>query len=360
MQHHTKAIKPRFLDVTYDEDFFEDMLGIFPDASGFAPTSGGVGKYIYDGENWNDIVEHSSDFYVPRADHELTRQATSDIDTWGIPHGTPYVDFGVGGPASFRDYALPIMKLLGSRVYTGVDFCTKALARIKAIEPEMGKGGTIKTEHMDIFKATNKVISTDAPALGVMNGLTLTNMCGSLSDRNIGESLVTTMKYLSQLCGHGWLLLTIDTNQDEASLKRAYDTPLNSRLYLSVFSRMAKELPTEGFDPSLFIYDPEFHPDLQLWAHMARATETQDFKLGPYSIHVEKGQKIHLLNSYKFRREFFEACCKRANLVPVKHWHHETGMMLYLLRDCRLRYVKPNPVLYFLRDRRLRRVKPNS
>jgi uncharacterized SAM-dependent methyltransferase len=317
----------------YDEQFFDDMHGIFPDASGCAPTSGGVGKYIYDGGNWNEIVEHSSDFYIPKADHELTEMAVRDFAMWSVPSGTPYVDFGVGGPASFKNYALPILKRLNSKTYCGVDFCSKALARIKALEGDVGTGVEIKTEQMDFFLPTNKVVSPSVPALGVMNGLTLTNFYGTLNDRDVGTNLIVAMRQLSRLCRHGWLLLSIDTNQEAASLKKAYVTPLNSKLYLSVFLRMAAELPTRGFDPSLFEYDPEWHPELQLWAHMARATEGQEFTLGDYSIRVSKGQKIHLLNSYKFAQPFFEYCCHAANLSVTKHWEHETGMMLYLLKD---------------------------
>jgi uncharacterized SAM-dependent methyltransferase len=321
------------VNLSYDKNFYNDMYGVFPNMYGAAPKSGGVGKYIYDGENWNNIVKHSSDFYVPRGDHELTMQAFRDIGDLGVPNGTPYVDFGVGGPASFLDYALPIMQKLGSRQYTGVDYCEKALARIKALESRFCNERIIKTERMDFFKPPGKVVSMHAPALGVMNGITITNMYGTLEDGNIELNLVSAMRYLSKLCGQGWLLLTIDTNQNEHSLRKAYVTPLNSSLYLKVFSRMATELPVEGFDPQGFVYDPEFRSNLQLWAHMARATKTQDFLLGGQPIHVEENQKIHLLNSYKFCQDFFEVCCQKANLSIIKNWSHETGMMLYLLKD---------------------------
>jgi len=325
-----------------DDDFFDDVLGMFPDASGYAPKAGRCGKYVYESENWGDFISHSDNYYPPQGDLALIQTAIREIDKWGVPLGTPYIDLGAGGAASFKRYALPVMKGLESTQYTGVDFAENALREIQALKPELAEHTEIKTEKMDLFFPTNKVIAKTEPALGVMNGLTLGNMDGSLSDQNVDVNLATALKYLSQLCGHGWLLLTIDTNQDEASLRKAYVNPSNSHLCLSILSRVARELPVKNFDPTSFRYDVEFHPDLHLLANLAVATKTQDFKLGPYPIHVQEGQKIHLSNSYKFNRKFFESSCRIANLSTVKYWKHETGMMLYLLRD----NLCPVPLMY--------------
>jgi len=96
---------------------------------------------------------------------------------------------------------------------------------------------------------------------------------------------------------------------------------------------MASQLPTTNFDPALFDYQPEWLSEQQLVAHMAVATEDQDFKLGEYPLQVKAGEKVHLFNSYKFRQEFFEECCPKANLEIAKSWKHESGVMLYLLKD---------------------------
>lgn len=320
---------------SYDDDFFDDMLGLFPDASGYAPKEGMCGKYIYDGNNWTPVIEDNSDYYPSRADDELVSMALDDILEWGIPEGTPYVDLGAGGQVSFRRYALRIMRMLQSREYTGVDFCDHVLREIDDLRPEFRDSIEIKTTKLDLFFPTTRKIVRDRHGLGVMNGLTLGNMGHFRTPDMVRANLIASLKYLSQLCGHGWLLVSIDPNQDKKKLEKAYNTPALQKLFLSILNRMADELPVSGFDPSLFVYKPDFHPELQLLAHTARATETQDFRLSAYEIHIEKGQKIHLLNSYKFKREFFEGCCLDADLAPVKYWRHETGVMLYLLKDNR-------------------------
>ncbi|MDD3029215.1 MAG: L-histidine N(alpha)-methyltransferase [Alphaproteobacteria bacterium] len=326
--HHSSPLKNGHLDA----DFFYDMLALFPDASGFSPMAGCVGKYIYDGDNWNEIVEESHDFYIPRGDKELMDCFFQDREGLEAVRGLPCVDFGVGGRASFLSHVLPLMRAIGSFQYTGVDFCEEALDRVCALQDDLSNDIILDKVCMDFFVPTWRRASM-VPALGMMNGITVTNMYGSFYDRNIRKNLVRTLRRLSYLCCQGGLLLTIDTNQNEKSLRKAYETPLNSRLYLNVFPRMAHELPVKNFDPSGFEYAPEWHPDLSLWAHVVRATKSQDFFLGTRFIHLEKGQRLHLLNSYKFSKEFFESCCHDASLSVVHQFEHETGMMLYLLKD---------------------------
>ncbi len=328
----------------YDEDFLDDMMGLFPDASGYAPKAGCCGKYLYDGKNWGNYIEYNEKYYPPKGDLALIKQAALDIDKWGIPKGTDYIDLGAGGDVSFKRYALPITQLLESQNYIGVDFCDRALEEIKRLSSEFEESLAIKTEKIDLFFLTNKKIAKQSPALGVMNGLTLGNIDGAIADQNIGYNLINVMKYLSQLCGHGWLLLTIDTNQNSDFLKSAYVSPATERFCLGMLKRMKQELPVKNFDPTLFDYDVEFFPQNHLLASVAVAREAQTFELGGFPRHIHKGQKIHLCNSYKFGRDFFEQCVQRAGLKPVQQWEHETGMMLYLLKDDQCQILENNLV----------------
>lgn len=307
-----------------DAIFYEDMIDLFSGING-----GHVGKYCYDGSNWDAVIENSTKYYVPRADNELVLQAASEIRGL-IPQGTPYVDFGVGGTVAFKHHVLPIIRQLKSPLYVGVDFCERALSSVASIPQNEIAGFDVQTVQTDFFVPSADIL-TALPALGVMNGLTVTNKYGTLRDTNVEGDFARDLAQLCRFTNYGWLLLTIDTNRDENSLREAYETPMTSRLYLNVFHRMADTLPVHGFDPSLFIYEPEWHPEIHLFAHMAKATETQDFSLGPHKFFVKKGEKLHLLNSYKFSEEFFEMCSQRADMRVQKAWNHESPMKLYLL-----------------------------
>jgi len=185
---------------------------------------------------------------------------------------------------------------------------------------------------MDFFNPQRTNISLE-PSLGIMTCGTIGNIYGSLRDKAVNVNLVRSLKKVSSLTKNGWLLLSLDTNQEKESLMQGYATQLMSQLFLTVFHRINKELPVQGFDPSLFKYVPEWRPEIQLFAHVAEATESQDFTLGNYQVHIERGEKFHLLNSYKFKQNFFEACCDKANLDILNVWHHTSPMKLYLLKD---------------------------
>ena len=306
--------------------FITDVIDLF-----FNYNSGHLGKYCYNGANWDHILTCSNQYYIPQADNDLVQAATTEIEKY-IPQGTPYVDFGVGGSEAFKNHVLPIVKKLSIRDYIGIDCCPNTLSKVSALEPLMGTGGSISTIETDFFYPI-KPPPTSTPGLGVMNGLTLTNMYGTLDDHDVLQNLVNVLKNLSYLSGNGWLLLTIDTNQNETSLHNAYRTDATESLYLNVFNRIHDEPSTTDFDPTLFEYDPEWRENIQLFAHMAKATRSQHFNFGGYSIRVEKGEKFHLLNSYKFNQQFFETACDAANLTVEKVWHHESPMKLYLLKD---------------------------
>jgi len=185
-------------------------------------------------------------------------EARKDLPRY-VPSGIPYVDFGVGGSESFKRYVLPTMRLLASADYYGVDFDQKILDQIESVRPTLSDID-VHTIRTDFFTPSNRIIS-QTPALGVMNGITLTNMYGSLNDTSPEANLIGALNNLSQLTNHGWLLLSIDTNQDRESLLKMYHTPLNSKLNIASLPRMEAELPVSGFDSSLFEYTPEWFPE---------------------------------------------------------------------------------------------------
>lgn len=326
-----------FPETLYDESFFEDSLDLFLDL-----RSGHLGKYTYGEEaltqqthtdghpDWHKSVnEEDNSYYLPSAEKNILSQATLDISKW-IPGNTSVVDFGVGGIDSFKELLVPLLNKIESGAYYGIDFCQPYLSAIKTKGPLLCKA-RIHPIHKDFFLSSTTI--TPDPALGVMLCSTIGNMNGSVREKIVGPNLVRALRTISKQTNRGWLLVSVDTNQASNALQNAYETPAVEQFVLSSFRRMARELPMEGFDPTLFTYAPEWHADIQLFAHIAVATADQDFTLGSYRLHIAKGQKLHLLNSYKFAPSFFEACCDQANLEILQVWHHESPMKLYLLID---------------------------
>ena len=316
-----------------DCGLLNDMLGVFPDVSGHVSHPGSCGKHLYNRDNWTSVIKYDADYYPAEADRELVRNALQDIGDWGVPQHTAYVDLGVGGITSFERYALPIMQQLHSKHYIGVDYCDQVLKDLQTLRPANLAGLHIDTVKLDLFCASNQFIASKKRALGVMNGLTIGNIGDVGSIRHLKISLNDVLRQLSQLCGHGWLLITTDTNQDEASLRRAYNTAGVQNLFRWLMTRVDQELPVKNYQPGLFGYESIFNRQLQRMEHRAIATQAMDFTLGGRPIHLERGQPVHLCSSYKYRRDLFEECCHRAGLSSVREWTHETGVVLYLLKD---------------------------
>ncbi|MDD5586156.1 MAG: L-histidine N(alpha)-methyltransferase [Alphaproteobacteria bacterium] len=328
----------RGFDPGYDEVFYDDALELFLETN-----AGHLGKYIYDfsgpqkddiplsqTDTWNEIVLHSKEHYIPRADRELFETAGQYLKTC-VPSDIPYIDFGAGSDETIRNLTLPVIKLLKSKRYYAIDYCEKYLAIARELKSAFGSC-VIDTVHADFFYPPEFPIET-GPAFGVMTGCTIGNIYGSMRDLNVNLNLARTLKDLMRFMPQGQLAISVDTNQDEGALFKNYMTPLHRHLFLSSMFRIKALLPTNNFDPELFEYAPEWHPDLQLFAHIAKATETQEFELGDKYLHVKKGQKLHLLNSYKFGVDFFETCCAQAGLSVVNRWDHETSVKLYLLQS---------------------------
>jgi len=319
----------------YDEDFLDDAQGMFPDEAGWAPTTGSCGKYLYSANNWQPVLADHTTFYAPDADQELMQLALNEIADY-LPVGTPYIDFGAGGIASFKRYALPAIQKIGSKKYTGVDFCEAILSDIMTLSGELSSDVSINTALLDLFLPTTRNLSPDQPALGVMNGLTIGNMRNVRSVDAIRNHLTSTLQYLSRLAGNGWLLVSMDSNQDKKYVEQAYNIPPVAGLIRNMMWRIAKELPCEGFDPSAFSYAPHYDATLNRLEHLLVSEKEQEFILGDRIVNLKSGQEIHLVSSYKYSEHFFEQCCASARLSVTRRWHHQSGVLLYLLTDSKL------------------------
>lgn len=76
------------------------------------------------------------------------------------------------------------------------------------------------------------------------------NIPHALHNQNLNQQLTNTLSKLSRLVGKGWLLLSVDTNQNESSLHKGYKTPAVESFVLSLFTRIQSDLPTTGLIPT--------------------------------------------------------------------------------------------------------------
>lgn len=328
-------IKPTPVRFPYLEGFIEDSRDFF-----MGLNHGQIGKYVYDGvaaqnnttpkNNWGDLVcQHNDDYYIPSAEICLIQQAAKDIPFF-VPQGTSNIEFGIGTTESLDRKTMPILTALGTRKYIAVDFC---LSYLKGAIGFFSKKADIQfVSHLsDFFQDKSEALSS-TQSIGTMLGCTIGNIYNPILSCP-RHAVIEYLKSFSAMTKHGWLLISIDTNQDDASLINMYSSPLHNSCMMTPLERIARELPTSDFDPTLFVNDPLWFPETSLVAQTVRATESQSFLLDGQPLSVKKGQNLHIMNSYKFTQAFFESCCDQAGLDVVNVWHHETPIKLYLLKD---------------------------
>lgn len=335
--HHT-ALRKQLPAAPFDQEFMDDVVDLF-----FDFRSGQMSKHSYKNHGasgrgvtfsgshlWRQIsTDQKADYYVTRTDRELFVKALPEISSL-VTGQPPLIDLGSGTLENMQDFAAPLVKAMQSKLYVPVDISTDLLQQADGLNA-LGPGCQIVPRHLDFFAPVKRPL-VEGSAFAALTGATIGNIPGGISTETTEERLTRTLRNLAVLCNCGWLLISVDGNQDATWLQRMYNTPQIAAFVLNALYRIADELPVQDYDPTLFAYDPTWYPEHHLFAHEAVATQDQNFSLGPYEISILKGDRFHLKNSYKYPPAFFEGCAKRAGFDVVAKWSHENPMTLYLLK----------------------------
>ena len=124
------------------------------------------------------------------------------------------------------------------------------------------------------------------------------------------------------------MIVGVDSNQNESSLRGAYDDGRMANLTLSIVHYMNRDLPVSGFDPMGFKYEFNWVAETHCVQHNIVATKEQDFVLGGTPIKIENGTKFHCLSSYKYPVDYFQNIAVQAGLKPLDCFVHENQRMV--------------------------------
>lgn len=268
----------------------------------------------------------------------LLRQAALEIETY-LPLGLPVVDLGPGTVQAFRNKVLPLMQALKSEQYIAVDESVVFLRDL--IQAKDVRENYRVLPLIDNF-FESKLPYHDGAALVCSFGSTISNIENPVSQNLPEEALTKGLSHLASAANNGALLVAFDSNQDGESIKDYYQ--LHALFQLNIFDRMAVELPMKNFDPLAFDYEPVWISSSGQLAHMAVVNCDMKFWIAEEEINLEKGQKLHLKNSYKFLPNFFEKACCRLGLDVMKTWEDSSKSKIYLLR---LPPIATSQVIFF-------------
>jgi uncharacterized SAM-dependent methyltransferase len=262
------------------------------------------------------------------AEQVLLHKVASEIGYY-LPPGLHVVELGPGTVSAFKNKTFPIINALMSTECTLVDGSVAFLKDI--IAADLSRGITITSVEDDFWEGRNTYFNSEDPGLLCMFGSSVTNIITPLSDELPENALIAGLTSLVQAVRKGWMLVSFYADQDGERLK-AYYAKLAS-FQLNILYRMAVELPiSENFDPRAFDYEVEWRPRSSQLGHVAVVKRDIHFTLAGRNFFLYKGQRFHLKNAYKFRPEFFEACCTRVGLNVVKAWSDHSSAKVYLLK----------------------------
>ena len=237
-----------------------------------------------------------------------------------VPPEASVIEFGPGTEIAFRNKSWPFLKEIEQfNSYIPIDLCETYLNRSREILGEELPDISVQPIKTDFIKNVDIVGQFPRPVV-FFKGSTITN----LSTKNCLDFL----KRISQaLQPEGLLIVGVDTNQNEPSLRKAYDDGKMANVTLSILHYMNRDLPVSGFDAGAFDYKFNWDPSTHCVEHNVIATEDQDFVLDGIPVEIEKGTKFHLLSSYKYPVDYFQEIAKTAGLQPLDCFVDPNGRM---------------------------------
>lgn len=271
-------------------------------------------------EYYRKIIEQSQDYYLYKEEMQLISQVASQMATY-VPEEASIIEFGTGTETAFINKTLPFLKAVKQfQSYIPVDLCETYLRQAEKILGWELPKILIKPLKDDFIKNVDLVKNFSTPVV-FFKGSTINNLSPSIC--------TDFLERISQaLQPDGILIVGVDTNQNESSLIKAYNTEQGAKFALNVFHLINRDLPITNFNPIAFKYDSEWLVGEHCVKHNAISTQEQDFVLDQISINIKVGEKFHLFSSYKYPVEYFQNMAKKGGLEPLDCFIHENKRMV--------------------------------
>ncbi len=312
----------------FDPLFLADVKALF-----LGKKEDNLSPYIYSTPNadidedlangevyYYELVSQNPDYYLYKEDIELINNAAAKIAAY-VPPESSVIEFGPGTDIAFKNKSLPFLKEIKQlKSYIPIDLCETYLIQSKAILADELPEVAVETIKTDFIKNLALVSNYKKPVV-FFKGSTITNLSSN-------GCLDFLSRIAQALKPNGRLIVGVDANQSESSLRKAYDNDIMAHLVLSTLHCINRDLPVSGFDPLGFKYEFNWVPENHCVAHTVRVTKEQNFVLDGISINIENGKKFHLLSSYKYPIDYFQNIALKAGLKSLDYFVHKNQRMV--------------------------------
>jgi L-histidine N-alpha-methyltransferase len=299
-------------------------LGLFhygePDSEG-DPVNG---SYL-----WDRFVKHSPNYYQFRSENEIIPEVAGFVAGLTGSRPVSLVDLGPGSDASLHAKTFPFLSSIDRiEKYIPVDISAEYLREIDGAV-------SARYPYLDVSLQQRNYF-TDAVSFNVNSVPVFLFLSSNISNLPEADRSGNHEKHLGRILSHfhgcmhrpGYLVVSQDSNQDEASLIGAYGDPLHVDFSLNVLHRIKRDALDEGcdtFDPESWIYQPEWFPERNLLAHSVYSAADQEISVLGRKYRVPRGSRLVLDNSHKYKVPDFLDVCTRSGFSPVKTFMDDSG-----------------------------------
>ncbi|PSM31524.1 hypothetical protein BVG81_005015 [Haliangium sp. UPWRP_2] len=281
-------------------------------------------------EFWERFVLNHPAYYLPAAEAALIERFAADVAR-RCAEAVSLVDLGPGSLRAIETKTQPFLRHLPSiKRYVVVD--ASVHFRDEAARFAQAQGLALELSSEDFWSS---LPIQSAPALLLMAGGTISNLCPPLPSTPVDEMLAQALRHFRRsLRGGGWLLFPFDSNQDERSLISAYDHPDFHAFNFSILHRAVRDLPTKGLDPRDFRaglawcaarHELQFFVETQRPCHPAIAS--QQFDLSAH-------EKFHLVSAYKYEKDLVSRALHSAGFHSIEQHQLPGSPMVLCLARC--------------------------
>lgn len=335
---NTALKEQRLSNLQKDDHFLQDTLALFSgDKTGHMnayafnePDPSVPNDPVRGGEHWTNFIKNSWDYYLIPEESRLIEKYASDIGAV-LPAEATVVDLGPGEKRAVLAKTWPFINgLQNPSQFIAVDvntsFADTAAKTIQALMNIPSRAVVSNFLEEDLY--------TNPPAIFSLFGGLLCNAARTGPDSGFQE-LARNLQSLSRhnMKSGDYLVITQDTNQDEASLLKAYNHPDMAKYILSVLYKIKRDLPNKNFDAADFEFVVRWNEEEHLLALAACALNDQKFEIDGTQLSITKGQEFPLVNSYKYPTDFFINAAEAAGYSLFKsNMHDSVNVAIHVLK----------------------------
>ncbi len=202
-------------------------------------------------------------------------------------------------------------------------------------------------EKQYFFSRQEKNLPKDARRLIVQFGTTLGNMEGDPNGAlPVREVLGALQNYRAHLSDGDYAIISLDQNQNKASLNKCYGDPVHRQLAEDLLQRTQAQIPHKGFDANNFKYTRFWNPQNHLYANGYEVARDNSFEICGLKAEWKKGEILSYANSYKYPTEFLEIIFAATGFEIVQVNPDDEGRMHhYVLRAAPFAPMKFKPLI---------------